>query len=158
VLRKDREITDKSVIESILRESLVCRLALCEGNTPYIVPMNFGFRDGCLYFHSAKKGRKIDILEKNNCICFEVDVRTEGVPADDACKWSMRYYSVIGFGKAYLVDDPEEKARGLDIIMEKYSGGGTFKYSDASLSNVVIINVKIDEVTGKKAGYQGCTL
>ena len=153
MLRKDREITDKSVIESILRESLVCRLALCEGNTPYIVPMNFGFRDGCLYFHSAKKGKKIDILKRNNNVCFEVDVRTGVVPADMACKWSMRYYSAIGYGKAHLVDDADEKCEALDIIMEKYSGKSDFEYSQADLNSIVVIKVEIDEVTGKKAGY-----
>ena len=69
--RKDKEIKDKEVIESIIKRATVCRIALSENNVPYIVPLSFGYKDNCLYFHSAPEGRKIDIIKQNNNVCFE---------------------------------------------------------------------------------------
>ena len=83
--------------------------ALCDNNNPYIVPMNFGFKDNNLYLHSAHEGRKIDIIKRNNSICFEVDMETEILTSDIACNWEMKYYSIIGFGKAHFIEDEKEK-------------------------------------------------
>ena len=62
--RKEREIKDKKDIERILKDSRVLRLAMVDKDKPYLVPMNFGYRDGALYLHSALEGRKIDLLKK----------------------------------------------------------------------------------------------
>jgi len=71
--------------------------------------MKFGFKDNCLYLHSAQEGQKIDILNKNNHICFEIDIKTEILTSDIACNWGMKYYSVIGFGRAHFIDNKKEK-------------------------------------------------
>ncbi len=57
--RKDKEIKDEKEIESVISKCDVCRIALCENNSPYVVPVCFGYRDNCLYFHSASYGKKI---------------------------------------------------------------------------------------------------
>ncbi|MEA1964472.1 MAG: pyridoxamine 5'-phosphate oxidase family protein [Candidatus Aerophobetes bacterium] len=151
--RKGKEIKDKNAIESIIKRATVCRIALSENNVPYIVPLSFGYKDNCLYFHSAKEGKKIDIIKKNNNLCFEFDIENELVKAEDACNWDMKYYSVIGCGKAFLVEDFEEKREALDIIMEHYSGKSSFEYPEKTVSNVAIIKVKIESMSGKKSGY-----
>jgi uncharacterized protein len=107
--RSDKKIKDKNLIDNLLKEAQVCRIAHCDDNKPYILPMNFGFKDNNLYLHSALKGQKIDILNKNNNICFEVDLKTEIVSSDNACEWGMKYYSAIGSGKARFVGDIDEK-------------------------------------------------
>jgi nitroimidazol reductase NimA-like FMN-containing flavoprotein (pyridoxamine 5'-phosphate oxidase superfamily) len=71
--RADKEITDRDEIESIIRKSLVCRLGLTDNARLYIVPLCFGYTDNRLYFHSATEGRKIEILKRNNEVCFEFD-------------------------------------------------------------------------------------
>jgi nitroimidazol reductase NimA-like FMN-containing flavoprotein (pyridoxamine 5'-phosphate oxidase superfamily) len=119
--RSEKEITDKSAIEAIINASLVCRLALSDGDQPYIVPLSFGYQDRTLYFHSALEGKKIDIIKINNRICFEFDVNTEIIEAEKACKWGMKYQSVIGFGRAVLVENIQEKQKALSIIMNHYS-------------------------------------
>ena len=63
--RKDKEITDIKSIEKIIQKSKVCRLGLSLNDTPYIVPVCFGYRAKTLYFHSAQEGKKIDIIKKN---------------------------------------------------------------------------------------------
>ena len=87
--RKDKEITDKAEIESIIGSSMVCRLAMTDKNRPYIVPLCFGYKDNTLYFHSAGQGKKLDILKKNNLVCFEFDIDYEPIKEDKAYDWLM---------------------------------------------------------------------
>lgn len=153
--RSDKEIKDKETIQWILKEALVCRIALCHDNKPYIVPMNFGFKDNCLYLHSAAEGRKIGILQENNNVCFEIDIKNEIIKSEIACNWGMKYYSVIGFGKANFIEDIEEKKKSLDIIMRKYSENNnkSFEYSKSALDKTIVIKIELTEITGKKSGY-----
>ena len=151
--KKDKEIKEKHAIESIIKRATICRVGLCGNDVPYVVPLNFGYRDNCLYFHSGKEGKKIDMMRKNNTICFEIDVDTELMQAENPCKWSMKYYSVIGFGRAFLLEDPEEKRQALNIIMEHYAGKSSHEYPEEPLDSVAIIKVEIESMTGKKSGW-----
>ncbi|MDF2879274.1 MAG: pyridoxamine 5-phosphate oxidase-like FMN-binding protein [Clostridia bacterium] len=148
--RKDREITDQTEIKAIMEEAMVCRLGLCDGSEPYVVPLSFGIEGDTLYVHSAQEGRKIDIIKKNNTVCFEAETHTELVKGEIPCNWTMNYCSVIGKGKAYILEDPEEKKKGLDCIMKKYSKEDSFAYSDSMLNRVAVIKIKIEESSGKQ--------
>ncbi len=150
--RKEKEITDKAAMESIILKSSVCRLALSEENRPYIVPLCFGYEDDTLYFHSAREGRKLDILRKNNKVCFEFDIDHEIVEADDACKWTMKYHRVIGVGKGSIIEDLESKRKAFNIIMQHYSRN-SYEYPDKTIKKIVIIKVEIEYMTGKRSGY-----
>ena len=150
--REDKEVTDITEIENIIRRASVCRLGLCEKEHPYIVPLCFGYEDNVLYFHSAPDGRKLDILKKNNNVCFEIDIDNVLVKAEKACDWSMKYKSIVGFGKAVMIDDTEAKRKALDIIMDNYSDR-SFEYPTEAVKNTVIIKVEIESMTGKKLGY-----
>jgi nitroimidazol reductase NimA-like FMN-containing flavoprotein (pyridoxamine 5'-phosphate oxidase superfamily) len=150
--RKDQEINDIAAIEDIIRKAQVCRLALSENGQPYIIPLCFGYKNITLYFHTALEGKKLDILRKNNNVCFEIDTDRELVKGKKACNCSMKYRSVIGFGKAELIEDIELKRKALNIIMQNYYEG-FFKYPDESIQNTVIIKVEIESMTGKKLGY-----
>lgn len=151
--KKHKEITDIARIESILRKATVCRIALAEANRPYIVPLNFGYRDGRLYFHCAREGKKIDILRRNTIVCFEVEADTEFVKAGDACDWGMKFLSVIGYGHAVFLGDREAKRHGLRIIMEHYSDGD-YVFPDDRVDLTEVIRVDVEEMTGKKSGYE----
>jgi hypothetical protein len=149
--REEKEIRDIAVIEQILNSAMVCRVGLCDGDRPYVVPLCFGYKENALYFHSAKVGRKLDIIRKNSNVCFEVDISHELVTADKACDFGMRYKSVIGFGKALIIEDAESKRKGLDIIMQQYSNG-VFEYPKEACSNTVVIKIEIESMTGKLSG------
>ena len=74
--RTDRKISRTDEIESIIKKADVCRIALVDGNRPYIIPMNFGYeksKPSKIYFHCASDGRKLDLIRKNNNACFEMD-------------------------------------------------------------------------------------
>ena len=150
--RNDKEIHDRDAVEAIIRDSLVCRLALSDENRPYVVPLCFGYRDNALYFHSSPEGKKIEILRKNGNVCFEFDIDQEVVQDEKPCKWTMNYRSVIGFGKGSLVENLEEKKKGLDVIMQQYSSK-SFEYLQPEIENTFIIKVEIESMTGKESGY-----
>ena len=150
--RKDREITDIALIEDVIRNSLVCRLGMSRNDQPYVVPLCFAYSDNALYFHSAGEGLKLEILQQNPNVCVEFDIDQEVIQGDKPCKWGMKYRSVIGFGKASLVDNLEEKKKGLDAIMLHYSGR-SFEYAEPAIKSTVIIKVEIESMTGKESGY-----
>ncbi len=149
--RNEKEIMEKSAIEAIIRQSMVCRLALSDGNQPYIVPLSFGYEDGFLYFHAAQEGRKMDMMRNNDRVCFEFDVNAEIVDGKEACDWGMRFKSVIGFGKSVFLHDMEEKRKALAIIMRQYSKR-TFRFPDDSVRNTAVFKVAIESMTGKQSG------
>jgi uncharacterized protein len=148
--RREREIQDEKEIQDILEKGLVCRLGLCDGQQPYIVPMNYGYRDGCLYFHCARDGRKIDILKSNDRVCIEVDVDTRIVPGDAPCRWTAKYRSVIGFGRARIIEDETQKRAGLDAIMAHHGASGG-EYDEKSLRLTCVIKVVLESMTGKQS-------
>jgi len=150
--KKEREITDLSEIEGIIQKAKVCRVAFVDGTGPYIVPVNFGYERGALYVHGADAGHKIEILKKNNRVCFEMDEDVEIRSAEKACKFSLKYRSVIGTGKVRFLEKDEEKARALNVIMRHYSDRD-FSFSKPDLDSVLVWKIEIDSLSGKKAGY-----
>lgn len=149
--RKDKEIVDLNVVQGILREAEVCRIAFANMDYPYIVPVNYAYQGNCLYVHSAREGKKLEMLQKNNLVCFEAETCAEVLPAKEPCQWSTRYMSVIGYGRASVIDDLTEKRMALDWIMSKYAGNGEFSYPEEALQRIVVIKVEILELSGKKS-------
>lgn len=152
--RKEREITDIREIESIINKSDVCRIAMSEDNTPYIVTMNFGYSaDGRqrLYFHCAPEGKKVEILKKNNLVCFEMDTDHDIKEGPDACGFGMKYSSVVGWGNISIVSEEEEKREGLNSVMRHYSDRTEFKYDREIFDRTTVLRLEIISMTGKKA-------
>ena len=101
------------------------------------------------YFHSAKEGKKIDLIELDGRVCFEVDRQIQINPNKRACGWSTKYRSVIGEGKAIVIKDIEEKKRALLSLMKKYSGNKDWKIPQDMLDKVKVVRVDIFNMTGK---------
>lgn len=150
--RKERELTEKQVLEDIIRRSPVCRLAMSVDDQPYVIPLCFGYRDGELYFHCAREGLKIDMVKKNSRVCFECDVDHELVVSESPCDWGMKGQSVVGIGRVSLIETGEEKQKALDLIMEHYGARGPFEYKEKGFEKVLILKVRIETMTGKKIG------
>ncbi|MBI0583861.1 MAG: pyridoxamine 5'-phosphate oxidase family protein [Methanomassiliicoccus sp.] len=152
---KEKEITDRKEIEELLLSEKVCRMAMCDGDTPYVIPTTYGYRDGAIYIHSSKKGRKIDVLRDNSRVCFVIDTGHQLVqgPLDTSCKSTIKFKSVIGSGRARFLEDPEEKRMAMTIIMEQMFGRQKFQYSEEGVRDMAIIKVELESVTGKKSGY-----
>lgn len=152
---KKFEITSREEIDEIINKCTVCSLAMVDNGKPYCVPMNFGYSDGIIYLHGAPFGRKIDVLKNNPDVCISfysdeiLNVRHESV----ACSYSMKFKSVLAHGQVVFVQDLDEKARILNIVMKNYSGRDDFSYSKPALEGVCIFYVKPIEITAFKRGY-----
>jgi len=153
--RKENEIRETEEIMNIIRKAEVCRIALHDDPYPYIVPLNFGIEEGdplVFYFHSAKEGRKIDLIRKNPSVCFEIDSDTEIRTGKLACDWSMHYRSVIGVGAVHIIDDQTEKEHGLNIIMNHYSQDRHHKFDAGILTRTCVLKLIVKELSGKQHG------
>lgn len=148
----NREIRDKAELEEVLRATTVMRLGLAAKGVPYVVPLNFGYEGGRVYFHCAREGKKLDMIEQNDLVCFEVEAEYELQEADKPCAWTAWYKSVIGWGRARVVRDHEERMRGFRALMRQVSGreyaDGDFPAEHADLA--LIVAVDVERMTGKK--------
>jgi len=155
VRRHEKEIINKDEIEEILEREIVCRIGLSEDNMPYVFPVNYAFSDGCLYFHTANIGKKMDMMRKNNNVCFEVDTVHALIRSDIVCNWGVKYESIIGFGKAIIVEDNDQKIKALNIIMKHHDKDNrgqeiVYDYNEAMVKRVTVIKIEVSEMTGKK--------
>ncbi len=147
--RGELEIVDRAEIEAILARATVCRLALSVDDLPYIVPLTFAYEDGAIYLHSSYEGRKMEMLAANPSVCFEVDVGCEPVTSGDPCRWHMKYESVIGFGRAVLVEDPDGKKQAMEAIRDHYAANAP-AYGDIPLDKVAVVRIDIESMTGRR--------
>ncbi len=149
--RNERAMTDKEELEGVLKGTFVCRLGLCDGEVPYVVPMTFGFLDGSVFMHSALEGRKIDLIRKNPNVCLEFEKDVELLVGEAPCSFSMKYRSVIASGKAIFLEGTEEKALGLNVIMRQCTGK-EYTFPAQALDRVVVIRVDLEACSGKHNG------
>jgi nitroimidazol reductase NimA-like FMN-containing flavoprotein (pyridoxamine 5'-phosphate oxidase superfamily) len=149
--RRDREIGSRAEIDAIIRAADVCRLALARDNTPYLVPVSFGYDGTALYFHTAPTGRKIDFIEANSRVCFEFEINVRLVrDQKDACAWTFSFESVVGHGSITELTTASEKTQGLNQIMEHYSGH-EWEIPERRSATTRVWRIDIDEVTGKRS-------
>lgn len=153
-------LEDKQRIESILARCEVCFVGITDlAGNPYVLPMNFGYRDGVLYLHSGPEGSKLEMLARNNNVCITFCTGHEIVYQHPkmACSYSMRSESAVCLGKVRFIEDMEEKRRALDCIMQHYTQNEC-SYSDPSVRHVKVWEVTIESMTGKEFGrraYEG---
>lgn len=150
-----RFITDQNEIDEIINKCQVCYVSMVdENNLPYVVPFNFGYNNGVVFLHSAQKGLKIDILKKNPavCIAFTTDHQLRYQSEKMACSYSMKYRSVLAFGKVEFFDDMDQKVELLNTVMSHYTNRD-FTYSPPSLREVCTYKVKVEKFTAKIYGY-----
>jgi len=152
---RSKILTDPGEIRSIIRKCLWCHLGMSDlqGN-PYVLPMNFGFLDDTIFLHGAQQGKKITILKQNPVVCihFSTDHLLRYQNEEVACSWSMKYRSVLCYGTAEFIVDPEEKKAALDVIMAQYTGL-RFSYNPPSIREVNCWKVKISRFEGRTYGY-----
>lgn len=157
--RSDRQVVGIDEILGIIGKCRVIRLAMSDiDGELYIVPLNFGFdfSDGrlCFYAHSAKSGRKLDIIAANPSVAFELDCDNGISCGELPCSGTCFYESVTGTGSAELIDDTEEKSRALRLLM-KNTAGRDFEFTEDMVKNVAVIKVTANRFTCKRHEGRG---
>jgi nitroimidazol reductase NimA-like FMN-containing flavoprotein (pyridoxamine 5'-phosphate oxidase superfamily) len=142
---------DKNEIEQVLTKAQVGRVGTSMRDRPYVVPINFVYHEGKIYFHSAPEGQMFSYMKANSQVCFEVD-ESEIVPNVDPCKFTFRYRSVIAFGKVRFLEDEHEKHRILNVLLKKYDAGKVAAYQipEDRVKDVAVGEITLETMTGKK--------
>ena len=151
--RKDKEITEKAVLEEVLREQQVGRLATVDDGEPYVVPVNFVYSDDKVIFHSHKEGKKMANISRNPRVCFEVD-SGEIVKAEKPCDYSWRYVSVVVSGEAKIIEGNEGRLAALRRLCEKYAPdkGKILALEDVTKNpQLMLIEIFVEKMTGKRS-------
>ena len=150
----ERIVSDPDKIRSLLQHHQICRIALNDEYSPYIVPVNFGYthEDGrwTFYFHGARCGKKMRLLRKNPAISVEIDGDHRLIQAEDACDYSYGYTSITAKGRATILQQPEEMKQGLDAIMRQAVPGKIFNYRDDMMKAVCVVRIDCEELTCRR--------
>ena len=118
-----------------------------------VKPLNFVYYEGTIYFHSAREGEKIDDIGRNNRVCFEVDLPVSYVKGtmETRARRTISIRASFCSGKAFIVEEPDEKRKALGALMEKYQpGGGYGQFLEAKLAVTAVVRIDIETVTGKQ--------
>ncbi len=152
--RKDREITDSKKIESIVKASYAVRLGFIDEGEVYIVPLNFGYsnRNGqyVFYFHSAKEGRKIDLMRTNPKVGFELDTGYKLSSSDIACECTSSYQSVIGTGTVSIIEERKEKEFALNRVMHHSTGKEDWTFNEKMFHSVCVFKLEVEKLSCKE--------
>lgn len=146
--KTEREVHDFSQIEAMLLRAEYLQLALWDGQAPYIVPMNFGYKDGAIFVHGSFAGKRGECLRCCPKVAFSAVAAHTLVRKLGACGYTSHYQSVSGTGQARLIVDPAEKIRGLDVIMAHYDGPQGF-YDEKVLGTTDVLRIDVERLTGK---------
>ena len=152
ITRREREVTDMNAILEILDKSQIVHIAMIDGDEPYMVTLNYGYtmEDGklTLYVHGATAGRKVDVMRANPKVFVEMECDMMPIDGNLPCQYGMAYSSLMGSGKAVILETPEEKMEALTILM-KTQTGKDFEFNEKLVSIVTVIRIDIDEYTAK---------
>jgi len=150
--KRELQITDEAQIRSILDTAKVLHLGLCVDNEPYVVPMNYGYtmEEGKLvfYLHGALRGKKLDMIRTNPSVFIELDCDRVPFEGEKPCQYGLGYSSVMGRGKAVIVEDVQEKMTALTALM-KTQTGKDFTFNEQLVSIVAVIRIDVEEFTAK---------
>jgi uncharacterized protein len=150
--RTDQTMKTTREMELLLERMPVGPLAVTTEDGPYIIPVNYLFFEGSIYFHSGLSGRKMESLQADSRVCFLVDEVGPQVLWGQGCGISQVYKSVVCFGRAELVEGPLEKRRMLERMVQKYvpSGFPLSPMTDQNVKKTAVVRVVIESMTGKE--------
>ena len=149
-MRRFKQLLDEQSAKEILYNATNGVLSLVDSDgEPYGVPISYAYDgEGCIYFHSAVKGHKIECIEADSRCSFCVVAQDLIVPDE----FTTYFRSVIVKGSIHVVDTRDEMIKGLLLLSGKYSPGID---PDAEISkcinHVSVLRLDIDFITGKEA-------
>ncbi|GAE34821.1 pyridoxamine 5'-phosphate oxidase family protein [Halalkalibacter akibai] len=142
-------------------------------NEAYVVPLNYIWYEGTLYFHCANEGRKIELINEHPSICFTVCEEYGTLVDPQPANTDTSFFSVMIFGEAKEVNNLKEATKALQVMLEKYVPGYyptplaekyVERYRSSLGSPVVLYKVSPTKLTAKenaqneeKAYYHGRT-
>lgn len=154
-MRRKKQQMSYDEAASILNSAKTGVLAVCGGDEPYAVPLNYVYYNEKLYFHCALVGRKLDEISRNGKVSFCVVAEDDVVPE----RFTTRYRSVIANGFASVLPRDDEFYAAIRAIAAKYSPNVSDELRENEIEKYAdkmnIIAVEITQITGK-CGLELC--
>ena len=148
---RDRGVHDRATVEAIVDEAYVAHVGFVVDGEPRVLPMTYG-RDGdVLYLHGAV-GNAMLRASSGAEVCVTITLLDGLVLARSAFHHSMNYRSVVVLGEAVKVDDPDEKARALDAIVDQVLAGrsrASRPADESELRKTAVLRVPLAEASAK---------
>jgi len=148
----ERGSFDIGVINAILDEALMCHVGFVVDGRPSVIPTIHARIGDRLYLHGAAANHMLRSLAGGVDACVTVTIVDGLVLARSAFHHSMDYRSVMVFGRASRVDDPDEKQRALHALVEHVVPGRNADArppSDAELRKTLVLRLPIAEASAK---------
>lgn len=151
--RKDREVTSQNQIDEIIKQCNCLRLGFNDRGSVYIVPLNFGYTNingkRTFYFHSAKEGRKVNLIKDNPQVGFEGDCQVSIKTAANACGYTCYYKSIMGNGVLTILEAVDEKCFAMNQIMTQVSAKDNWNIEPTLLENTLLFKLEVESISGK---------
>jgi uncharacterized protein len=148
----DRGSRDRATINQILDAGFLAHVGFCLDGQPFVIPTLYG-RDGeRLYLHGSAASRMLRELETGVAACVTVALVDGLVLSRSAFEHSMNYRSVVAFGTARKVVDPEQKVKSLRVIAEHLIAGRWADVrgpSEQELKATTVLQFSIEEASSK---------
>ena len=147
-----RGVYDRPVIHQILDAGLVCHLGFVVEGQPFVIPTTYVRVGETIYVHGSPASRMLQSLERGIAACLTVTLIDGLVLARSAFHHSINYRSVVVFGTAALVSEPEEKTRALKALTDHLIPGRWQEIRQPSaqeLKRTLVLAIPIDEASAK---------
>ncbi len=148
----ERGVYDRAQIDAILDEALICHLAYVLDGQPRVIP-TIHARDGdVLYVHGSNASRTLRTAKESSPVAIEVTLLDGLVLARSAFHHSMNYRSVVVYGLAREITDPDEKWRAQQALVEHVVHGRSADArmpNERELNQTTILAVPLDEASAK---------
>ncbi|BCL84020.1 NimA [Ktedonobacteria bacterium brp13] len=155
--RSDRAVTDEDWIKTLLLRAPIGVLSTVYDGQPFLNTNIFVYSESehVIYMHTARMGRTRANTRIDERICFSVFEMGRLLPAETALNFSVEYASVIVFGTATCVSDPQEATNALHLLLRKYAphkqvGQDYRPVVQEELVRTSVYRITIEEWSGKK--------
>ena len=150
-LRRKKQLLSEQETLRVLEEGKTGIVGvLGDDGYPYTVPINYVLLEDKIYFHSAKKGHKVDAIAKEPKVSMTVVERDDVVSRE----FTTYFRSIQLFGKAYVVEDEAERNVAFRALCEKFSGADLDRYEEImskEAAAAAIVRIDIEHITGKES-------
>jgi uncharacterized protein len=150
--RRERASYDRSVVNGVLDESLICHVGFAVDGRPVVIPTIHARVDDRLYLHGAPANHMLNSLRDGLEACVTATLVDGLVLARSAFHHSLNYRSVCVFGWATAVTDRAEKVAALDALVEHVlagRGASVRPPSEKELSGTLVLRLPIHEASAK---------
>lgn len=139
----------KAVLEDMLTRYETGCLALFDKQYPYAIPINHAYRDGKLYMHCGKHGKKLSLIHQNPNACYMLYGISEDMPKNvRSCH--LPYESIIFYGNVRICIDPEEKEQAIRELTDQY--GTPYQHGFADMIEILVF--EIDHATARNGRFK----